>query len=139
MGARPGSGRCDVIAFDISATGPLFDGRAEQIALDLAADAVDTVGEVAEQQVVRLMELHFQNPRPWYWLQVTRSHPGYLTTVVHDTGIVYGPWLEGVGSRNATTRFKGYRHWRTTRQEIESQVLSIIEPVVEHHVARLGG
>ena len=38
---------------------------------------------------------------------------------VHDSGIIYGPWLEGVGSRNyPVTRFKGYSTFRKVAQEI---------------------
>jgi hypothetical protein len=30
----------------------------------------------------------------------------------------YGPWLEGTGSRNDTTRFKGYHGFRIATQEL---------------------
>jgi len=128
-----------MIRIDIDAHGPVFDGRAERITEDLAADAVDTVAEAGEEKVTLLMRLHFKNPRPVYWDRVITSHPAYLTAVVHDQGCVYGPWLEGVGSRNATSRFKGYRHWRTTRQELASRVTTIVGPVVDRAVDELGG
>ncbi len=39
---------------------------------------------------------------------------------VHDSGIIYGPWLEGVGSRNfPVTRFKGYSMFRKVAQQID--------------------
>jgi hypothetical protein len=37
-------------------------------------------------------------------------------------GPVYGPWLEGVGSRNATTRFKGYRAFRKAANALERHI-----------------
>lgn len=41
---------------------------------------------------------------------------------VHWNSLIYGPWLEGVGSRNATTRFKGYFVFRqaTTKLRVKS-------------------
>ena len=43
---------------------------------------------------------------------------GGLQGVVHDSGIIYGPWLEGVSSRNDATRFKGYRMFRNAVQDL---------------------
>ncbi|MDY7101558.1 MAG: hypothetical protein S0880_10260 [Actinomycetota bacterium] len=45
---------------------------------------------------------------------------------VHDNRVIYGPWLEGVGSRNRTTRFKGYRVWRTIRRESRDMLRSTV-------------
>jgi len=51
---------------------------------------------------------------------------------VHDSGIVYGPWLEGVGSRNyPVTRFKGYSTFRKVRQEIERKAPRMLTPDVK--------
>jgi hypothetical protein len=124
---------------EINFAGPLFDGRAERAAAELAADAVEVVAETAEEHAVALMEIYFRDPTPYYWLQVTTDHPAYLTNVVHDQGVIYGPWLEGVGSRNKTSRFKGYWHWRQTRQEISSRVPELVEMVVHDRVAEMRG
>lgn len=58
---------------------------------------------------------------------------------VNDSGSVYGPWLEGTGSRNARSRFKGYWHWRRTAQDVERQASRIGNAVVAQAVRRLGG
>ena len=42
--------------------------------------------------------------------------PSSLHGRIHDSNVVYGPWLEGVGSRNDTTRFKGYAIFRNVKQ-----------------------
>lgn len=46
---------------------------------------------------------------------------------VHDSDIIYGPWLEGVSGRNQATRYRGMRLWRLTRQDMESS------PEIERH------
>lgn len=124
---------------EINVSGPVFDGRAERACSELAADAVEVVAEAAEEQAVALMQAYFRDPTPYYWLQVTTAHPAYLTDVVHDQGVIYGPWLEGVGERNKTSRFKGYHHWRQTRQEIAARVPELVDMVVRDRVAEMRG
>jgi len=58
------------------------------------------------------------------WLRSVRTRVsaaigGLKAYEVHDSDIVYGPWLEGVSSRNLTTSFKGYSTFRKVAQQIE--------------------
>jgi len=50
---------------------------------------------------------------------------------IHDSGVVYGPWLEGTSSRNQTTRFKGYASFRRVKQWLEKGIAS---RVMKKHV-----
>ena len=50
---------------------------------------------------------------------------------IHDSGVVYGPWLEGTSSRNQTTRFKGYSSFRKVKQWLEK---GIAPSVMKKHV-----
>ncbi len=60
-------------------------------------------------------------------VRVTSAIGGLKGAEVHDSGIVYGPWLEGVGSRNfPVTRFKGYSTFRKVRQEIERKAPNML-------------
>jgi len=45
-----------------------------------------------------------------------------LSVVLSDGGVIYGPWLEGVSSRNQSTRFKGYATFRKTGQWLNKQI-----------------
>jgi hypothetical protein len=59
---------------------------------------------------------------------------------VHDSGIVYGPWLEGVGSRNApVTRFAGYSMFRKVAQQIERKAPDMLLPEINKLTKDLGG
>lgn len=53
-----------------------------------------------------------------------------LHPIVTDSGVIYGPWLEGVGRRNAATRFKGYHHWRRATQDLQRAITRIAEQVL---------
>ncbi len=92
-----------------TAKGPLLDGRAVQAHDEYVQDISKVLAQRAERLVVSYSKASFKNVTPYYWNQV-RAHPiGGNTWEVDDGGVVYGPWLEGVGSRNTpVTRFAGY-------------------------------
>lgn len=115
----------------VIAVGPFFSPAADAI-IEKGCDEIERkVATAAHARLEILMRAFFRNPRPWYWTQV-RHQPRADYWVVTDGGIVYGPWLEGTGSRNKETRFKGYRHWRTTTQSMnhEATLRYITDPVV---------
>lgn len=61
-------------------------------------------------------------------------HGRLLDTIhgeVHDSRVVYGPWLEGTSSRNQTTRFKGYAMFRQAREKLETKVRGILRAAIK--------
>jgi hypothetical protein len=111
----------------VIATGPVFDGRAEDAARrycddvkkKLAQEGVDRVRhrleEVIRHQVTgrAVSEVHIDN--------------AVSDLVVTNDPIVYGPWLEGVSQRNHSTRFKGYHTFRLVGDQLERDAEGIAE------------
>ncbi|MFI5524983.1 hypothetical protein [Streptomyces platensis] len=125
---------------EIDFQGPLFDGRAEQAMTDAVTDARDDVAEFAEEHVLALTGAYFRHPTGYYESQVTTTRVSADVALVHDQGVVYGPWLEGVGSRNApVTRFAGYSHWRQTKELVQARGPEIAERAVRRHLPEMGG
>jgi len=62
---------------------------------------------------------------------------GSLHGVIDDTRVVYGPWLEGVGSRNQATRFKGYAIFRRTKDKLQKMGRDILAKHVQRALERL--
>ncbi|MFJ4682056.1 hypothetical protein [Streptomyces sp. NPDC088789] len=120
--------------------GPLFDGRAAR-AMDAAVDdAREDVAEFAEVHVLALMGAAFRHPTGYYESRVTTSRLSADTSLVHDQGVVYGPWLEGVGSRNSpVTRFPGYWHWKRTKAQVAVRGLPVAEAAVRRRLPEMGG
>ena len=115
------------------ATGPLFDGRALRIADKMNDDINDAVAQEAFEQVGAALNVVLRNPTGFYQSRIAiRRARG--SAVVDDSGVVYGPWLAGVSSRNQTTRFKGYAHWRRATQRTQTKVKRIADPIVRRHV-----
>lgn len=127
-------------SIDVRATGPIFDGRAERAAERACDDARETIAAFAEEHALALMAAAFRNPTGYYESRVITERVSGDTSRVHDQGVVYGPWLEGVGSRNSpVTRFPGYFHWRRTKQATQAAAPAIAERAVQRHIPEMGG
>lgn len=119
-------------------SGPFFDARAEVIMVRGGQRIMRVVAEEADARVEILHKAFFRQPTPFYWTQV-HARPRADYWVVTDGGIVYGPWLEGTGSRNRTTRFKGYRSFRLAAQSIRANLGAIVDPAVSELCRELNG
>lgn len=118
-------------------SGPLFNGDAERITA-LAAQAIERdLAVEGEQIVARNLDTSLRNPTGYYESQVEATPEGGDWEVT-DNGVVYGPWLEGVGSRNQTTRFKGYATFRRAAQELQRRAGPIAQRAAEPFLRRLG-
>ena len=58
---------------------------------------------------------------------------------IHDSGVVYGGWLEGVSSRNQRTRFKGYFAFRNAMQRLQGKAQGILQANINRLVGKLNG
>lgn len=103
----------------ITATGKLFtdpvpviERNAELMQVEIARYAADMFREAFDDVVV--------DPSGAYRNAIV-AEPRGDHAVVTDSGVVYGPWLEGVASRNERSRFKGYSTFRRTAAAAEGQ------------------
>lgn len=123
---------------EITMTGPLFDGRAARAIQAFAEDARDAIAEFGEEIALREMGMAFQHPTGYYESNVKTTLVSADTARVDDSGVIYGAWLEGVGSRNfPVTRFKGYHHWRTAKQLVADRGREIAEQVLTRHIGEM--
>ena len=128
----------------VTLSGPLFDGRAPIIMDDYMKANLDRIGDLAEDAVQQELDVVLVNPTGFYRSQIkaerrTGTGRTHYDVVVHDSGVVYGPWLAGTGSRNApVTRFKGYTHWRKAAQRIEKLAKDTIVGTLRQLTRKLG-
>lgn len=109
--------------------GPLFDGRVEAAIANAENDIEKRVATLGASMVRTRLNTVLKKQTPIYRFRVIAepTPPGWT---IHDGKMVYGPWLEGTGSRNRTTRFKGYRTFRIITQELNKRAQIIAEQVV---------
>jgi hypothetical protein len=116
--------------------GPLFDGKATSAVGDFLKDAEQEVGDYAVNAVQARLSRVLKHPTGHYRsrIQTDRSSNGVGVT---DGNVVYGPWLEGVGSRNRRSRFKGYHTFRLVAQEIEHKAAEVAEKQLPKYLGRM--
>lgn len=123
---------------EVNASGPLFDGRAAHEFAAYADEARENIVEFAEEHVLGLMGAAFRHPTGYYESNVRTERASAEVSRVHDSGIVYGPWLEGVGSRNSpVTRFPGYFHWRRTKAMLALRAPAMAEHLLQRYLPRV--
>ncbi len=122
---------------DVDSRGPIFDGRAKLAAHDLASDLSEKVAEDGRRKVAENLHGSIRHPTGYYESHVRVEAQSSLVHVVTDGGVVYGPWLEGTGSRNSSTRFKGYASFRRALQETEGSVDNTARQILPSHIAKM--
>jgi hypothetical protein len=139
MGATEGS--CDMTtSLKLTTSGPIFDKYKTSKVFEQARES--TVRELVERGEQEL-DTKYLLPKPQgKFLSISEARKGQASTgnyrrnvhgitrrvgldlqgKIHDSGVVYGPWLEGTSSRNKTTRFRGYSSFRKVKQWLEKDV-----------------
>lgn len=126
-----------MVDITVSFSGPFFSGRFPGLMEDIIEDAQTELGNRVLERVQYHLDVQIQRPTPYYETQIIQQRVGRYE-VVHDRGIIYGPWLEGTSRRNARSRFKGYASFRKARDEIVRQAPGIIDNVIRRNLGRLG-
>jgi hypothetical protein len=122
---------------DVRATGPVFDGRAAEAARDYARDLQQKLAEKTRDRVVERMGSEFKHNSGKYASSI-HVETGDANSYVRDRyEFVYGPWLEGTGSRNETTRFRGYHTMRIVATEMDAQSKSTADEEIKPYLERM--
>jgi hypothetical protein len=110
-----------------------------------------SVEEVARLGMVRLFQQGQSKPGGVF-LSAEEARPGHASTgrwranlhvsvsqlnATITNPAVYNQWLEGVSSRNDTTRFKGYALFRKTETYLEEEAPRVVERLATEAVSLL--
>lgn len=133
FGQHPGSSNVQVLVSGPALTGMLpsmVDSMLAEMRYALAAQALADVQLNLDQSI--------QHPTPYYETQITLQER-VDDWVVHDRGIAYGPWLEGVSQRNRTTKFKGYHAFRRAVESATRRAPQLLGRIAREWIGRMGG
>lgn len=117
-------------------SGPLFDGRVTVAITEMVADAQKEIAQMAFATVMLNLERSIKHPTPYYQTQIINEYVGG-DNIIHDRGIIYGPWLEGVSERNRETRFKGYWSFRRATTEVMARLPGVLEQLSARYQRRM--
>lgn len=128
-----------MIGAEVVISGPFLTGNPLAQIDDFVTDATWIVGAQGLADWHQKLDQRIQDPTPFYETQLMLERQSADVVWAHDAGIVYGPWLEGTGSRNRTTKFKGYKSMREATQQLGQKIPNVLAPYVEQLIRRLGG
>ncbi len=94
-------------------------------------DVQEEGAEFALSHVRRTHATHFKHPTGYYQSLVRIRNDGRGPYVGDDGHVPYGPWLEGVESRNNTTRFRGYHAFRNAAIALDRRLGRIGEQLMD--------
>lgn len=115
--------------------GPLFDGTAATILHRAIDDCRRHMADTAEEVWQAYMDASFRTQSPSGYQSHVNIAQRSQDLVVNDRGVIYGFWLEGIGSRNfPVTRFKGYFAARRATQHVNQMALGECEPILDRAV-----
>ncbi len=114
--------------------GPLLDGEAPGIIKRLDHELGEKVSDAGVDMVKAFLDNVLKHPTGYYRSRVTQN-----SGRISDSNVVYGPWLEGVGSRNQRSRFKGYATFRKVTQQLQNRASDVADDVLPRYVRELNG
>jgi len=122
---------------DIKQKGTIFSASATQAAAARMVVSInDALAQEALQRIMQRLGQVLQHPTGYYESKVVvdrrQTYRG-----VSDSGVIYGGWLEGVGSRNKLTRFKGYSTFRIVKQSMQKDKAKLAQPLVNAFIAEM--
>lgn len=135
-------------------SGPLFEGTAERAAARAVTQIRDDVATRGEHLAEMNFAASIRHGDGKFEHEVTDTsvskayQRGRYTmpivvspseTVVTTDNAMYGPWLEGTGSRNRTTRFKGYSGFRRASQTLALEAADIAEEAIRPYLKEMNG
>jgi hypothetical protein len=136
--APPVRGRFDMIDVTVKKTGPLFDGRAQAAVDRFTRNSTTVLTRVGKQMVKLKYRSRIRENTGHFLGRISGEVTGRIGHI-YTKFILYGYWLEGVGSQNATSRFKGYWAYRETFIELDSRSQEILQPLVDKMIREMGG
>lgn len=126
-----------MIRLTVIVDSPITDGRLDRAVDEGLDDGVRAVGRLGERLVHQHLDRSLRNPSGRYESGIVLEDQGDARWRLSDSGIIYGPWLEGTSRRNTTTRFKGYATFRRVKEELQHAGDQEAEQALDDAVRRL--
>lgn len=123
------------IQLGVKMKGKLFSTMNSKWGLDnLIFQITREVADYGKYLVLTRLSQVLRNPTGYYESQIRVDRVEKFFEL-SDNNVIYGPWLEGTGSRNAETNFPGYHTMSTVTRQLDQKKADIAKPFVDKYVA----
>ncbi|MEV7389625.1 hypothetical protein [Streptomyces sp. NPDC091215] len=118
--------------------GPVVEGRGPAIVKAMTEIALEELADYTRFEVLMQLDSVLVNPTGYYESQIMADRVAPDIYSINDSGVIYGPWLEGVGSRNRDRPgFPGYHTFRTVRNRMAQKAMAISEAAIARQMGAL--
>jgi hypothetical protein len=123
---------------EVKLVGPIFEGKAGPMLDKATSRAIKALADKGEERLAGLSKMRpggvfktvaqagRRNASKGNYRRLNKKAVTELSLRLYNTAI-YGAWLEGTSSRNATSEFKGYAIYRRMTQYLQSLVPRIAQ------------
>lgn len=115
--------------------GPISSGRIHQHVADYEADVAEALGDEAQDEWLYNLNSRIRHQTPYYTTQIDIRRLAWNRYQVHDSDVLYGPWLES-GDYTPRTRFTGYFSREDAEAAMERKRRNIGRRILKQHRAR---
>jgi hypothetical protein len=132
------------MASEVRVSGPFFTAERTAIMTRFCRAAEEAVGQAGRKLIQERLPSQFKYdpmpPNAGFYVSQINTDRQINQVVINDSNVIYGPWLEGVGSRNdPVTRFRGYHTFRTVSRELNVASSEIAQSVLPIYLEELNG
>lgn len=125
------------IRFKSRSQGPISNGSIHDHVADYEEDVAEALADAGQRLMLARLAKVLRHPTGYYESRIDTRQIGHNRFEVHDSGIVYGPWLEGTGSRNSpVTRFPGYHSFSIVEEQLKRKRGGIARKILSQHRSR---
>lgn len=117
--------------------GPISSGAIHDHVADYENEVAEALAEESEDMVLNRLSHVLRHPTGYYESRISTRKLAANRYEIHDSGVVYGPWLEGTGSRNSpVTVFPGYHTFQTVKMAMKHKRKNIARRILRRHRSR---
>lgn len=115
--------------------GPISSGRIHEHVRDYEADVAKALADAAEDEWLSNLHSRIRVQTPYYTTQIDQRRLAWNRYQIHDSDVLYGPWLES-GEYTPRTRFTGYFSAEDADATMRTKRSSIGRRILKQHRAR---
>lgn len=124
------------VGIKVTVSGPVDRGqwraKVRRATFKGMADGEKELLDLAYQDIDRTLNQVLRRQTPHFRLQTK------IVSNRVENNVIYGPWLEGTGSRNRTTRFKGYFTFRKAASRLRQRSGYVTDRAITRALRRAG-
>lgn len=120
------------ITFRSRVGGPISSGKMQRDAAAYSHDVAKSLADSAKDTWLNNLHGSIRHQTPYYTTKIAKRQLSPTRYLIHDHGIIYGPWLES-GEYTPRTRFTGYFSQERAEAEVQAKRGNIARRILRRY------